>query len=97
MFLQERDRLAAKGLSRISRSRERFLLEKGGGDDGANAQGPVGQLVSGLRVFIRIQEGQKAEDVAEMIDAIERRYHAYQNMEMSGGQIWRIIVLALYS
>lgn len=73
--LQERDRLAAKSLSRISKSRERFLLEKGGGDDGANSQGPVGNLVSGLRVFIRIQDGQKAEDVAEMVGAIERRYH----------------------
>ena len=49
--------MAAKGLSRISQSRERFLLEKGGGDGGANALGPTGNLVSGLRVFVRIQEG----------------------------------------
>lgn len=69
----ERERLAAKGLSRISQSRERFLLEKGGGDDGANALGPMGNLVSGLRVFVRIQEGQPIEEVVEIIKNIELR------------------------
>lgn len=70
---QERDRLAAKGLSRISQSRERFLLEKGGGDGGANAQGPVANLVSGIRVFVRIQEGQPIEEVAEIVKNIEQK------------------------
>lgn len=66
--------MAAKGLSRISQSRERFLLEKGGGDDGANALGPMGNLVSGLRVFVRIQEGQPIEEVVEIIKNIELRW-----------------------
>lgn len=65
--------MAAKGLSRISQSRERFLLDKGGGDDGPNALGPMGNLVSGLRVFVRIQEGQPIDEVVEIIKNIELR------------------------
>lgn len=47
------------------------MLEKGGGDGGANSQGPLGTLVSGLRVFVRIEEGQPVEEVAEIIKTIE--------------------------
>ncbi|CAN0078079.1 unnamed protein product [Scytosiphon promiscuus] len=68
----ERKRLAAKGLSRISQSRERFLLEKSGGEKGANSQGPVGSLVSGLRTFVRIEEGQSVDDVAGIVKTIEQ-------------------------
>lgn len=67
---QERKRLAAKGLSRISQSRERFLLEKGGGDKGANSQGPVASLVSGLRTFVRLEEGHSVDEVAETVKTI---------------------------
>lgn len=69
---QERKRLAAKGLSRISQSRERFLLEKSGGENGANSQGPVGSLVSGLRTFVRIEEGQSVDDVAGIVKTIDQ-------------------------
>lgn len=70
--LQERKRLAAKGLSRISQSRERFLLEKGGSENGASSQGPVGSLVSGLRTFVRIEQGQSIDDVARIVKQIEQ-------------------------
>lgn len=70
--LQERKRLAAKGLSRISQSRERYLLERGGGENGANPRGPVGSLVSGVRTFVRIQEGQSVDDVAAIVNTIEQ-------------------------
>ncbi|CAM9439257.1 unnamed protein product [Pylaiella littoralis] len=66
----ERKRLEAKGLSRISQSRENFLLEKGGGDNGANSKGPVGNLVSGLRTFVRIQDGQSVDEVADIVQTI---------------------------
>lgn len=69
-FWQERKRLEAKGLSRISQSREKFLLEKGGGDNGANSKGPVGNLVSGLRTFVRIQDGQSVDEVADIVQTI---------------------------
>lgn len=69
-LFQERKRLAAKGLSRISHSRERFLLEKGGGDHGVHSQGPVGNLVSGLRTFVRIQDGQSVDEVADIVQTI---------------------------
>lgn len=62
--------MAAKGLSRISQSRERFLLEKGGGENGANSQGPVGSLVSGLRTFVRIEDGQSVDELADIIETI---------------------------
>ncbi|CAM9599411.1 unnamed protein product [Ectocarpus fasciculatus] len=68
----ERKRLAAKGLSRISQSRERYLLERGGGENGANPRGPVGSLVSGVRTFVRIQEGQSVDDVAAIVNTIEQ-------------------------
>eukprot|EP00752_Nemacystus_decipiens_P017944 g16084.t1 len=66
----ERKRLAAKSLSRISPSRERFLLEKGGGDKGVHAQGPVASLVTGLRVFVRLEDGHSVDEVAEIVETI---------------------------
>ncbi|CAM9795046.1 unnamed protein product [Ectocarpus sp. 6 AP-2014] len=83
----ERKRLAAKGLSRISQSRERYLLEKGGGDNGANQRGPVGSLVSGLRTFVRIQEGQSVDDVAEIVNTIEQTCRNISVVGLWGGDM----------
>lgn len=73
MFTQERDRLAAKGLSKVSESRERFLLERGGGEGGANEQGPIGTIAAELGVFLRIEKGQQPREVIETINAINNR------------------------
>lgn len=71
--LQERDRLAAKKLSKVSQSRERFLLEKGRGRDRARTKEPPTEtLASKLRVFIRMQEGQSIEQLTDIIDTIKR-------------------------
>lgn len=69
---QERGRLAAKGLSKVSESRQRYLLGRGAGDKGANRDGPVATIASGLHVFVRIMEGQQAAEIAKIILAIEQ-------------------------
>lgn len=72
-LIQERDRLAAKRLSKVSRSRERFLLEKGRGGHGTRSKEPPTEtLASKLSVFVRMQEGQSIEQLTDTIQTIER-------------------------
>ncbi|CAM9461734.1 unnamed protein product [Sphacelaria rigidula] len=84
---EERDRLAAKGLSKVSESRERFLLEKGGGEGGANEQGPLGTIATGLGVFVRIEKGQQPREVIETINMINSRCDNLEVVGLWGGDL----------
>ncbi|CAM9351452.1 unnamed protein product [Discosporangium mesarthrocarpum] len=70
-FKEERERLVCKGLSKVSRSRQRYLLEQGGKDSSTNARGPVGNLVERLGVFLRVSAEEDADEVAAKIKEIE--------------------------
>lgn len=73
LLAQERDLLSDKVLSKVSQSRERFLLERGGDDRRANQEGPMATVAEGLHVFMRIEKGQQAPEVVETILEINKR------------------------
>jgi hypothetical protein len=64
---EERERLQAKGLNKVSRSRQRFLsTEEGAG----RSQAPDAALNDKIRVFLRVDDDSRAEQLADVVAAI---------------------------
>lgn len=84
---EERDLLSDKVLSKVSQSRERFLLERGGDDRRANQEGPMATVAEGLHVFMRIEKGQQAPEVVETILEINKRCGNLSVVGLWGGDL----------